>query len=246
MASSKAAQRRKPHRERVADILTAAREVFAERGYEGAAMTDIARRAGIVEGTIYKHFKNKRDLLFQVTRAVYEPLICSVAAELKAIDGARNQLRFLIWRQLRELTQDHGVARVVIGELRANQDEYQATVIDLQRQVNALVVDVLERGIASGELRAGLPVKIVRDVIVASVEHQVWKAVSGAPGSCDPGRVTDDLLATLLDGIAQPAAEATDSTLTRLHGLLDRIEGIERRLAGAGLPDLSDPQGPPR
>ena len=55
----KTAYQRKPHPERAEDILAAARDVFADKGYEGASITDIAQKAGIVEGTIYKHFKNK-------------------------------------------------------------------------------------------------------------------------------------------------------------------------------------------
>src|SRR3954465_14899609 len=53
-------------------ILAAAAEVFAERGYEGAAVSDIARRAGFTTGAIYGRFRDKAELLLEVVRGVLE------------------------------------------------------------------------------------------------------------------------------------------------------------------------------
>src|SRR5438477_6550060 len=53
-------------------ILAAAAEVFAERGYEGAAVSDIARRAGFTTGAIYGRFRDKAELLLEVVRVVLE------------------------------------------------------------------------------------------------------------------------------------------------------------------------------
>jgi AcrR family transcriptional regulator len=49
---------RRPRAERAREILAAARAFFSEHGYQGASITTIARRAGVVEGTIYKHFRS--------------------------------------------------------------------------------------------------------------------------------------------------------------------------------------------
>src|SRR2546423_13171169 len=53
-------------------ILAAAAEVFAERGYEGAAVSDIARRAGFTTGAIYGRFRDKAELLLEAVRGVLE------------------------------------------------------------------------------------------------------------------------------------------------------------------------------
>ena len=53
-------------------ILAAAAEVFAERGYEGAAVSDIARRAGFTTGAIYGRFRDKAEILLEVVRGVLE------------------------------------------------------------------------------------------------------------------------------------------------------------------------------
>src|SRR3954466_3218553 len=53
-------------------LLQAAAEVFAERGYEGAAVSDIARRAGFTTGALHGRFRDKAELLLGVVRGVLE------------------------------------------------------------------------------------------------------------------------------------------------------------------------------
>src|SRR5438045_7713613 len=67
-------------------ILAAAAEVFAERGYEGAAVSDIARRAGFTTGAIYGRFRDKAELLLEVVRGVLESQ--QEAAVMAAAAGA--------------------------------------------------------------------------------------------------------------------------------------------------------------
>ena len=52
--------------ERMRDIVAAARKVFIERGFDAASTAEIAANAGVAEGTIYKYFESKRDVLLAV------------------------------------------------------------------------------------------------------------------------------------------------------------------------------------
>lgn len=56
-------------------ILRSAVEVFAEKGYSGAATSEIAQRAGVAEGTIFRHYKTKKDLLFSIVAPFVARLI---------------------------------------------------------------------------------------------------------------------------------------------------------------------------
>jgi AcrR family transcriptional regulator len=64
-ATAKTRRRSDAMRER---LIEAATEVFAERGYDGAAVSRIARRAGVTTGAIYAYFSNKAELLLEVIR----------------------------------------------------------------------------------------------------------------------------------------------------------------------------------
>ena len=65
---------RLPAERRISDIMLAARVVFTEKGYNDALISDIADRAGVVEGSIYRFFTNKRDLLVRVVEHWYEEI----------------------------------------------------------------------------------------------------------------------------------------------------------------------------
>ncbi|MFR0359269.1 TetR/AcrR family transcriptional regulator [Streptomyces sediminimaris] len=57
----------------------AALELFAERGYENTTVQDIAQRAGLAKSSFFRHFKDKRDVLFGED-ALLEPLLAGIAA----------------------------------------------------------------------------------------------------------------------------------------------------------------------
>ena len=56
-------------------ILQSAIEVFAEKGYAGSSTSEIAQRAGVAEGTIFRHYKTKKDLLLSIVAPAMTKLI---------------------------------------------------------------------------------------------------------------------------------------------------------------------------
>jgi AcrR family transcriptional regulator len=71
-AKQKWAERRAARREA---ILAAALDEFADRGFEGARLDDVARRAGIAKGTIYLYFSDKEALFQELIRAALSPVV---------------------------------------------------------------------------------------------------------------------------------------------------------------------------
>ncbi|MFC0523559.1 TetR/AcrR family transcriptional regulator [Pontibacillus salicampi] len=63
-----------------AQILQAAVEMFAEKGYASTSTSEIAKRAGVAEGTIFRHYKTKKELLYSIV----SPMIVQFAAPLFA------------------------------------------------------------------------------------------------------------------------------------------------------------------
>jgi TetR/AcrR family fatty acid metabolism transcriptional regulator len=191
---------RKRDRSRAA-ILAAARAVFSEHGFEGASISEIAHLAGMAEGSIYKHFLNKRDLLFQVMRAFYERIIADVEAETLRRNGTHERLTYVVRRQLEVFAEDRGLCRLFIREIRTADDYYDSLVHDLNRRYTAIVVKVIKAGIAAGEVRRDVDPRLVRDLIYGSIEHIAWKTVSGGEAMRIQS-TTRALVALVLHGIA--------------------------------------------
>lgn len=108
--------------QRVGDILVAARDVFCEKGYEHTAVSEIAARIGVVEGTVYKYFESKRDLLLKVLENWYEEMFGDYARDLSGIQGARARLRLLVWRHLRSIRDYPLLCRLMFREVRSEHD----------------------------------------------------------------------------------------------------------------------------
>jgi AcrR family transcriptional regulator len=76
---------RNPERTRAA-IFDAARDVFVERGYAGASIRSIAERAGITHGTIYLYFRDKDDLLYQLSEEHFRQLLARLRELPRTLD----------------------------------------------------------------------------------------------------------------------------------------------------------------
>ena len=211
---------------RETQIVAAARDAFAEQGFDGTSMAEIARRVGIVEGAIYRYVPSKIELLNRVIESFYQPLIASTEDGLAGIESPRDRLRFIIWRQLRAMTEDKLLVRLVISEARSLDGYHESAVADLSRRYTALAVAAIKDGIADQTFRSDLPATMLRDVLYGSIEHIAWGTLAGRD-SIDVDATADALLSLLLDGVRQqPTAEvhALTDQLARLEALTDRLE----------------------
>jgi AcrR family transcriptional regulator len=237
-AASRRTPTRLPRERRERDILAAARAVFCERGYAEAGVAEIAARAQVVEGTLYKYFDSKRVLLERVLEGWYEGLLADYARHLPGIRGTRARLRYMIWRHLRTVRDDTPLARLVFLEVRAHDDYAGSTLYALNRRYTGLLGSVLSDGIAAGELRADVPARVVRDMVYGGLEHLSWRHLTGR-GRLDIDREADDMLRLLWDGIAAPGHQAAapewaalQAQVLRLERAADRLEARSRHDAG--------------
>src|SRR5215471_13210843 len=77
-------------------ILAAAERVFAKRGFFAARVSEIAKDAGVADGTIYLYFKNKDDLLISLFESRMEQVNKTLADAIASIKSPLDQLRAFI------------------------------------------------------------------------------------------------------------------------------------------------------
>ncbi|MCA9664894.1 MAG: TetR/AcrR family transcriptional regulator [Myxococcales bacterium] len=82
------------------DIARAAIEAFAERGFHGTAVPDIARRAGVGAGTIYRYFKSKEALVNELYREAKSALVMAVTQGFPPPGSSPRQQFAELWRRL--------------------------------------------------------------------------------------------------------------------------------------------------
>lgn len=223
MPTKRRVNRLSPER-RKADILAAAREVFAERGYTDTVMAEIAERAGVVEGSIYRYFVNKRDLMFKMAEAWFEDMIASDGGTLPSISGTRNRLRFLVHRHLISIHEEPDLSRLVFQHLRPDPDYRATKLFALNRAYTSRVVDVIKEGIAAGEIRPAVSPSLVRDVIFGCIEHRTW-AFLRDERDYDPNALADQVIDLVWQGLdAGPPRPDIEPLLERLETALNGLE----------------------
>jgi len=205
-------------------ILAAARKLFGAGGYDQTSISDIATAVGVADGAIYKHFTSKREILYEVIREFYEPVIDMAATNVHGMSGARERLRYLIWLQLRAFTEQPELCRLIIAEARPMEDYYESRIADLNRRYTALLVDVVDDGQRAGEFRGDVDPAMVRDLVYGGIEHIAWGAVTGRR-TVDPTQVADSLTSLVCNGLERRSDEGS-----RLQGAVDRLEDLADRL----------------
>ncbi len=220
---------RLPRERRIADIMKAARDVFDEKGYAAASVAEIAARAGVVEGSVYRYFEHKRALLVEVVERWYEELLSDYDEHLVAIDGTWDRLRYLVWRHLSTIEREPMLVRLVFEELRPGADYRKTDVFRLDRAYTQRTLDILREGITRGEIRSDVSLAVARDMIYGGVEHHTWAHVRGE-GSFTADVVADQIIEILRAGISVPEVAHPDlaQTVNKLQLVADRLERSTR------------------
>ena len=220
-----------PRRQRrAAEIVAAARAVFVDKGFERASVAEIAARVGVVEGLVYSYFPSKRELLNEVLRGLYEPLIRDIDAGFARLQGLRSRLRFLIWRHLRVYAEEPGLSRLALHEVRTGPDYFTSVLHDLHVQYTAFLLRTVHDAVHDGELPATTDAELVRSLVYGGIEHQLWAALYGRGGRVDVEALADRWTEVVLHGI-QPAARERGQQLESRLARLEQLVAAQPRAA---------------
>src|SRR6202790_2272181 len=163
--------------QRVKDILQAGRDVFAEKGYDAATSAEIAQRAGISEATVFSYFSGKRELCARVIADWYDEIIDAFESGLPRDGTVRQQFAFIVRTHLRlMLVNGTGLCALVLSEGRTKHHELSDALTELQRRYTAPLMQVLANGQQSAQIRADVPLHLLRSMVFGPMEHVLWDA----------------------------------------------------------------------
>ena len=179
-------QRRKA--DRPDEIIAAALDIFAEKGFAAARLDDIAARAGVSKGALYLYFPTKQDIFRAVVEQGVAPNLDIVRAGLAApTEDFANLLRGLMKAlpSVIATTSTGGIVKMVIGESRNFPELAQAWHDKLVQPVLAAMTDAIAAAQARGELRAGDPrlyaVSLVAPMLVGVIWRETFTPVGAEP-----------------------------------------------------------------
>lgn len=165
------APRKRRKEARPSELLTAALDLFVERGYAATRLEDVASRAGVSKGTLYLYYENKEALF----KAVIQEGIVPVIAENEAIAAQHMGSSFDLMHKLLAnwwtkigLTAFSGIPKLMVAEARNFPELGRYYVENVINRGRALVGSALKRGMESGEFRH-IDVETTIDVVIAPI-----------------------------------------------------------------------------
>lgn len=154
-------------------ILKAAAKLFARQGFRQSTVAQVAREAGVADGTIYLYFKSKDDILIHHfdtrTRQVFERF-------RKAVDRGRSgveKLRNLIRAHLEEFQRDPDMAIIYQVETRKMNRRAEAQIRHMAKMYQDVIAEIVEQGQQEGSVRTDLYVGLVKRFIIGAVDEVI-------------------------------------------------------------------------
>ena len=174
------------------EILDAAFAVFVEDGFARAKLDDVARRAGVSKGTLYRYFDSKEALFREMVRAKIIPCVVQGEELVRTHGGSARDLLVTVIRRMWETVRSAEVAqigRLVQFELGSFPELGRVYFDVVNAPTRPRLQAANDRGIASGEFRRvphHFATRAVASLLVHSAQHQCFFA------SLDPAPLTDE------------------------------------------------------
>lgn len=197
--------------DRPGEIVRAAMEVFAEKGFAAARLDEIAARAGVSKGALYLYFETKQDLFQAVVGQVVAPNLAQVKAMAAAHPGPFSDLIRGLAGHVTTMVQTTpigGVVKMVIGEARNFPELARVWHDDLVSQALGAVALAIEAAQGRGEVKPGDPRTYALQLMSPLLVGVIWRETF-VPVGAEPFDLPDLMrqhLDTLLSGMLTESA----------------------------------------
>lgn len=182
-------------------ILRAATGVFAQNGYFNSKVADIARAAGVADGTVYLYFKSKEEILRSIFERGVGEAIAEGRQQLTELGDAREKLRRIARLHLERLGSDRNLAVVFQVELRGTtkfMEEFSATGF---AEYLRIIRETFEEGQRAGLFRPELNSKVVAKILFGALDEMATNWIL-SKRRYKLGPMADQVLDIFLHGVS--------------------------------------------
>jgi AcrR family transcriptional regulator len=205
-------ERRKEQRPE--EIVEAAMEEFAARGYAGTRLDDVAARAGISKGLVYVYFRTKEELFKAVIRTFLVPRVESLRVQIEASEETSEALiRGPLLELMKQVVRSRlsQVVRLLIAEGPKHPDLTAYYHDQVVRRGISVLRSIIDRGIERGEFRPAAVKDFPQLVVAPVLMALVWKLLMERHQHLDAESMLDahiEMLLCALKGEGRPAASS--------------------------------------
>jgi TetR/AcrR family fatty acid metabolism transcriptional regulator len=169
-------------------ILLAAEEVFAERGFNKARISEIAELAQVAEGTVYEYFKNKEDLLLSIPVKRIQNYLDRLP-EIFHIKSPIRKLRRLIKYHFSIFLMKREFLKVFLLQLQLTKRFYGSKAYESIRGYFRVIEGVIEEGKLDGSFRSDVNARVFRNMFLGTFSHMALRWLILGQGTDKMGEI---------------------------------------------------------
>jgi TetR/AcrR family transcriptional regulator, cholesterol catabolism regulator len=181
---------------RRSELTREAARLFAERGYHGTSIGDLAKAMGVQKGSLYAHIDSKQDLLYEAMREgaqAFHAALDEIPDDLRVTERIRLALR----AHLHVVAEQLDIATVFVREWRYLEGDRAAEFLAERRRYEERFRALFREGRELGELRTDLDDQATALLVLSAAN---W-AYTWLPAEADTDALADRFFSILLDGI---------------------------------------------
>jgi AcrR family transcriptional regulator len=191
-------------------------DVFAEKGFANTKLEEVARRAGVVKGTLYRYFETKEAVFRAVVQQALAAHLQDMEKAASAFDGSLAEfVPMLLRRAVSRMGDDRlpGIARMVLAESRAFPDLAAVWHDALVARMLALITGLIAKAQARGEVRPGDPELYAFSILGPMVMGVLFREVFGSsrPTAPDLDRLASQHAETIMRGLSASPSNPGDA-----------------------------------
>jgi TetR/AcrR family transcriptional regulator, cholesterol catabolism regulator len=178
------------------ELTREAAKLFAQKGYHGTSIGDIAEALGVQKASLYAHIASKEDLLYETMREgadAFHAALDAIPEELPAVEKIRLALR----GHLRVVAEQLDVATVFVQEWRYLEGERRDEIVAERRRYEERIRELFREGREHSELRADLDESVAALLLLSAAN---WAYTWLQPGR-DTDELADRFFALLVNGM---------------------------------------------
>ena len=197
---AKAASDPRPSKRRRKEVVDAAARIFHEKGYKATSIQDIAEEVGILKGSLYYYIDTKEDLLFGVIKEAYDAAL-GIIEEIEHREGdALELIEALIIGHAEVFAATFVQSSVFFKEFRALSEQRQRTIREAGDVYNRFLVNQIQRGRESGEIKADVNPRLAAIGIIGMMNSMAFWYRPEGPAS--PEQIGSEFSRMVIGGLA--------------------------------------------
>jgi AcrR family transcriptional regulator len=178
------------------ELTRVAARLFAERGYQGTSLADLAEAVGVQKPSLYHHIAGKEELLWDVAQEGAAAFHAALDA-VPETGAASERIRLALRAHLGVVSAQLDVATVFVREWRFLSDEHRAAFVAERHRYEERVRDLFREGVESGDLRTDVDIPTAVLLFLSAANWAYTWLRAGA----DTDELADRFYAVLLDGM---------------------------------------------